>query len=266
MDLSVYSALLLSFFRFSSLLYYTCTLSFRLCFQEHFGYTSNFLTIIIIDYLVDLIIALDYLFVIYNNSTEIIVVPVSTEADMEGGQANMSSKDFIKTLRKTSQSSLGDMAFTFRSGNYYEMALQIFLAIPCEAIAFAAGYDNYEWFRITKLARFYYSRVYWSDVKFHLIKCKVNFEGGWDRVVLFCITQAVFSHVAACIYYRIAVTSIDSGNYSNWLLHDNNAYIDNVTGELVYIRKMDAVYLRAFYWAVQTVVHINTIIHICSTL
>ena len=239
--------------KFLGILYYFTSIPFRLSFHSiplSTTPTSSSFIFLCIDYLVDLVYLVDYFWEEYSHHGSTKIIPIDSNLD----SIETLSIDFMKASRRNSASSLGEFYVTQR---YHflntRLGFQLLCTFPLEIIAYSTGYPHYLWLRLNRLLRLFYALLYWSNLIKSIESCGVRIRSGWMRVALSCIFQASFSHVAACAYYLLAIYTMQyQKQATTWLSHDNNAILEG--DKLVFLQTPNYIYIRALYWAVQTLV------------
>ena len=141
---------------------------------------------------------------------------------------------------------------------------EILCLFPFELVAYSLSYDHCALLRLTKLLRVLKIAHYWNDFS-ELLRIKnIIISPSGLRALLFICVHIVVAHVAACMYFRLAVKELRRGNEKNWLIHDGDAYFNTTTGDVLFTKTKDILYLRAVYFAVQTLVTFEYSIY-CST-
>jgi hypothetical protein len=244
--------------KFNCLIYYLASLSYRYSFELIlFPSHSSSLTwpLLVIDYLIDLFYLLDSLWYEYQHYGLSQVVPIDPTQDH--GSIETLSIDFMRSARRNSASSFGEFyikqKYNFCNSKFL---FELFSVFPLEVIGYLLGFSAYPWLRFNRLLRLAFALSYWSNIITSLELCGVHIKNGWGRIALSCLFQALFSHVVACAYYALAVyvmTKSENKTVPTWLVIDNNAKLDE-DNRLVYLQTKDHIYMRALYWAVQTLV------------
>eukprot|EP00599_Poterioochromonas_sp_BG-1_P012580 CAMPEP_0173161910 /NCGR_PEP_ID=MMETSP1105-20130129/18911_1 /TAXON_ID=2985 /ORGANISM="Ochromonas sp., Strain BG-1" /LENGTH=312 /DNA_ID=CAMNT_0014081475 /DNA_START=353 /DNA_END=1291 /DNA_ORIENTATION=+ len=84
-----------------------------------------------------------------------------------------------------------------------------------------------------------------------LYDLKVLISRPIQRFLFLTLTMGVVAHVFACGWYGMAVNVMKKGFSQSWLATDGLAHLDT-NGDLVITNSVSYRYLRAIYWAVQT--------------
>jgi hypothetical protein len=212
--------------------------------------------LLVIDYLVDLFYLLDTLWNEYQHYGTSQIVPIDPLLAEE--RIETLSIDFMKSTRRNSASSFGEF---YLQQNYnfcnFKFLFELISVFPLEIIGYFLRFHSYPWLRLNRLLRCSYGLLYWSNIIRALELCGLQIRNGWSRIGLSCLFQALFSHVGACAYYALAVYVMTKSEKravtTTWLTSDHNAILDN-EDHLVYLQTKDHIYMRALYWAVQTLV------------
>lgn len=241
--------------RFWFVIYYVITLSFRLCFLEKFNdmgifYRHESRGAVVIDYLVDAFYLIDFIFLFrnyYRNPTDFSHFEPYSRKSRVSSQILIVDADSTKNivLRKP-----GRFTFLWRAS---EIAFQIILVFPFEAVGFAAGFDGYEYLRLFRLGRLYYISHYWDNVCEMLESYKVLANEVLQRVCFLTIVMATVGHVGGCLYYALALQELRNGHDHTWLIEDELAELDPVSREITIHHTVNVRYLRSLYWAIQTI-------------
>jgi hypothetical protein len=242
--------------KFIGLLYYLISIPFRLSFHPiplSTTPSSPSFPNLFINYRVDFFFLFDYFWDEYSHHGSSRIVPIDSNLD----SIETLSIDFMKAARRNSASSLGEFYMTqkyiFLNSR---LGFQLLSTFPLEIVGYLTGYPYYLWFRFNRYFRLFYALSYWSNLTKSIECCGVHIRSGWMRVALSCIFQASFSHIAACAYYLLAIYTMQyEKQASTWLSHDNNAILEG--DKLVFLQTQDHIYLRALYWAVQTLVPLS---------
>lgn len=126
------------------------------------------------------------------------------------------------------------------------------MIFPFEVIGLLAAMESFYILRTIRLARCFYFYQYWSDVADLLRKYKLAVSAGAQRVVLFTLVLAMVSHVAACMFYNIAINDLRHGIDRNWLSRDGLAILSDSGDSFTLLENDSYRYVRALYWSVQT--------------
>lgn len=126
------------------------------------------------------------------------------------------------------------------------------MIFPFEVIGLMAGMDAFYILRSIRLVRCVFFYEYWTDVGDLLRKYKVAVSAGAQRVVLFTLLLAIVCHVAACLFYSIALGDLSRGISNNWLVRDGLATLSADRDSFTLHESVSFRYVRAIYWSVQT--------------
>jgi hypothetical protein len=243
--------LILAFGRVGFLLYNVTALSFRIAFQSHFIYSVENIGLVVLDYVSDIFFLADFVGMLLYSTRNEVIVPVDTPKLEESSVTGRA----IQMMRRKSESAIANLHMKKEQRHHISHhMLKIFYLIPFEFIGYLVGYQYYYLLRLTKVLRVLESRKYSNDCVKAIENMGITVSPAWARVVMFCIIQCILCHVAGCMYFKMGVHSMHSGDgRSNWLLHDNNAKVDD-DGNVVFLHGTAYLYVRSLYFAVQTVV------------
>ena len=237
--------------RLSFLIYYILSISFRVLFLEHYNFYSDQGAGLIFDYLADLFYLLDL----------ILSSPRNNSIHPQGHHLTTQNQfDLSKTLQRQSLV-VNRSQRNFRKKNevhishlqYFRIYLPHFILIfPFEVIGLLAGMKNYYVLRSIRLLRCIFFYNYWNDVADMLRYYNYAVTAGAQRVVVFTLILALVAHVAACIFYNIALNNLRQNLANNWLVVDNLAILNTTTGKYKLLESVSYRYVRAIYWSIQT--------------
>lgn len=239
------------FFRFSFLLYYILTISYRVLFLENYNIYSQQSVSLFFDYLADLFYLVDVL--LSNPKKE--TAPV-----VKTNQQVLSSTIHRHTLviQRNTQGPLIRMPSNRKTINnpYWEKATvilpQFVMLFPFEIIGLLAEMRGFYALRAIRLTRCYYFYKYWIDIGEFLQKNKVATTAGIRRVIIFFVVMVIAAHVFACIFYAVAIDCLRNGLSNNWLVVQGLATLDTATGSYELLETVSYRYMMAMYWSVQT--------------
>jgi hypothetical protein len=220
------------------MVYYPVSLAYRLCFQPYFQYSSSFINILVIDYIVDVIFICDALL------SDCKIGP-ATIFPIEDDTVSVSSEDTVSTM--------GEISRLWSFVPQRKHVLNVMGLFPVELIGFLAGFRSYPWLRLNRMLKCLWFKKSWSHLLLTLEQCGFRINSGWARAFLLLLLQCLLCHIGACVYYAMAVDSLRQGNETNWL-----SKIEMVEplqgGEVKYLYSVGHMYLEAFYFTAQTLV------------
>jgi hypothetical protein len=126
------------------------------------------------------------------------------------------------------------------------------MLFPFEIIGLLTAMRGFYVLRTIRLFRCFYFYAYWLDFADILRRYNYATTPGAQRVVVFTVTLAVVGHVAACMFYNVALNNLRDGISNNWLVVDGLAVIDDTDGTFELLESVSFRYVRAIYWSVQT--------------
>jgi hypothetical protein len=234
--------------RFSFLVYYVVSISFRVLFLENYdvfdsGVGSFF------DYFVDLFYLVDVIISIPRRNT--------VHPDTSSAQLSVSKVIHRHTLVVPKQ---GTKMFVRRKDSITRTRMENLLLylphfvmlFPFEVVGLLTSMNAYYILRTTRLIRCCYFSTYWTGTAELLRKYRLAVSACAQRVILFTILLAGVAHVAACMFYNIAVNNLRRGIENNWLVHDGLAVLSADGASFTLLRSVTYRYVRAIYWSVQT--------------
>ena len=131
---------------------------------------------------------------------------------------------------------------------------------PYEIIGYLCGYSSYYMFRIPRLGKVFDVRVYWSEIMAQLEAHDILTGPSSQRVLGITTFMAVLAHLAACAFYALALCLMQhSVTLDTWLSHDGIVIVEE--GQLVFTRTLAYRYVRALYWSVVT--EVSTMCVLC---
>jgi hypothetical protein len=232
-----YLILLLDLAKCLGIVYYPVTLAYRLCFQPYFQYSTSFINILVIDYIVDVIFICDALL------SDFKIGPATIFPEDDTNSVN--SEDTISTM--------GEISWLWSFVPQRKHLLNIVGLFPVELIGFLAGFKYYPWLRLNRMIKCLWFQKNWGRLLLTLEQCGMRVKSGWTRVFLLLFLQCLLCHIGACVYYAMAVDSLRQGNETNWLSKINMVKsLDG--GEVRYRYSLGHIYLEAFYFTAQTLV------------
>jgi hypothetical protein len=242
-------------FRLIGIIYYLVSLSFRLCFDA-FSFSSVFGILIALDYITDTLYFVDY----FGNLVWLSHAPISSI-----NEENLLDFASLGSIKMMTQLSIKSDSFTTISNKILLCAYHIILFIPFECIGYGLGFTYYPWLRLTKLGRLFFIVDYFYEWQESIENMKIEIKSGVYRAIIFFLLQLFLSHFVACTYYFLSIESIHAGETKSWLLRDGLVSKDD-DGNIVFLRDMSYVYLRAVYFAVQTLVSNIMRSYICTCI
>lgn len=234
------------------LLYYIISISFRLSFDPQFKIFNGILAALFFDYLADAFFMMDYLVKLTRQNT---VAPNELAVGALGTMKLHSVPGKRQRIFKKTAVSPADHSEA--SFNRLEMVYQILVLFPIELIGFLAGMENYYALRALRLLRCVYFNQYWKEFAEVLDKYRIATTAGTQRIILLALMMALVAHVFACLYYAVALSSLNHGSDNNWIHFDELAVLNDTNGEIMYKHPVSFRYLRAIYWSIQTVTSIT---------
>lgn len=136
-----------------------------------------------------------------------------------------------------------------------DIFFRLVLIFPWEVVAYAAKFSRFSLFRIVKLFWAYFIPFYWNGFARLLSTFRQFQRTGVLRVVMFFIVFATVAHVGGCLYYSVGlrVMKRNRSAFGSWVQHNDLAMLVNNT-QVVYTQPESLRYLKALYWAIQTLV------------
>jgi len=239
--------------RFGFLIYYILTIAFRVLFLDKFNIYSGHGASLMFDYLADLFYLMDV--IISNPEEEAAPTPKTN-------QQILSSAIHRQTLVVSRNANVPQLRVpvgrkTIANNPMYEKAKliipQFIMIFPFEFIGMLASMPGFYALRAIRLTRCVYFYKYWVDIGDFLQKTKIATTAGARRVIIFLLVLIVTAHVMACVFYAVAIGDLQRNIANNWLIVDNLVTLDTTTGSYEFLENVSYRYLRAMYWAVQTI-------------
>ena len=234
--------------RFSCLIYYMMTISYRMAFIPQFDvFGGGFLSAVIIDYLVDLFYLMDSTVSMLKNNNEI----VPTDGSEPSRRLSFGNSSSTRRDMTVIPIPIGDTAKRMK------IAFEVLSVLPYEFIGYLAGLDNFYALRAIRLLRCLYYNQYWRDLTALIEHYKLATTDGAKRILYLALGMAVACHLFACVFYALALRSMHHGNLNNWLYNDHLAEIDSTNGAVILLHPISFRYLRSIYWSMQTITSIT---------
>ena len=241
------------FLRFGFLIYYILTIAFRVLFLENFNIYSGHGISLMFDYLADFFYLMDV--IVSNPEADAAPTPKTNQQILSSAihrQTLVVSRNAVVPQLRVP---VGRKAIA--SNPYYEKAKliipQFIMIFPFEFIGMLASMPGFYALRAIRLTRCVYFYKYWVDIGDFLQKTKIATTAGARRVIIFLLVLIVTAHVMACVFYAVAIGDLQSNISNNWLIVDNLVALDTTTGSYTFLENVSYRYLRAMYWAVQTI-------------
>lgn len=241
------------FLRFGFLIYYILTIAFRVLFLENFNIYTGHGVSLMFDYLADLFYLMDA--IISNPDQEVTPTPKTN-------QQILSSAIHRQTLVVSRNANVPQLRIpvarkTITNNPLYDKAKliipQFIMIFPFEFIGMLASMPGFYALRAIRLTRCVYFYQYWVDIGEFLQRTKIATTAGARRVIIFLVVLIVTSHVMACVFYAVAIGNLQHNMPSNWLVVDKLVELNTATGSYEFLENVSYRYLRAMYWAVQTI-------------
>jgi hypothetical protein len=235
--------------RFSFLVYYVFSISFRVLFFDSYDSLQSEVGIFV-DYFVDLFYLVD----------TIISVPRPSTIHPQCPDTSSTLHSVSKVVHRHSLVVPKQGATLFvrrkvsiaraRWENAMMCLLHFVMIFPFEIVGLLASMNGYYILRTTRLIRCCYISTYWNGAAELLRKYRLAVSACVQRVTLFTIVLVAAGHVAACIFYNIAVNDLHHGIANNWLVHDGLAVLSADGASFTLMRSVGYRYVRAFYWSI----------------
>ena len=240
--------------RLLCLFYYIGTLSFRVCFLHPIAFDETNIGSLFLDYLVDLFSFSDVVWQEQLRSNTVapdIRIPFQASSEKFKGTGNIvmmtpRSSDDTPRLLLLKRSRYDDLLY------YSSIIWQICSLFPVEVIAYGAGVNNFGYLRLFRLMRCVYLPFQWNQLTESLERANISINSGIYRLLFVIIIELICTHLAACIFYAIAIYVLHTGDENNWLSHDGIAELQS-NGDIIFHETIHYRYIRAWYWATCTI-------------
>ena len=240
--------------RLLCLFYYIGTLSFRVCFLHPIAFDETNIGSLFLDYLVDLFSFSDVVWQEQLRSNTVapdIRIPFQASSEKFKGTGNIvmmtpRSSDDTPRLLLLKRSRYDDLLY------YFSIIWQICSLFPFEVIAYGAGVNNFGYLRLFRLMRCVYLPFQWNQLTESLERANISINSGIYRLLFVIIIELICTHLAACIFYAIAIYVLHTGDENNWLSHDGIAELQS-NGDIIFHETIHYRYIRAWYWATCTI-------------
>lgn len=228
------AGLLWNVLHLSILIYYIFTISFRLCFCQPYDIYSDVPAAIIFDYFCDIILIVWWIVDMLKNA-KVAPIPIVSSSERAAVDSLPSSRSILVWL--------------ISSGTVPKF-LKFVGLVPFELLAYGAGIERYYALRCFRLIHLIdFSSIWGSICKWLRAHDKLTSEAVL-RVYFLMLVMAIVGHVAACLFYRVGLQEVKSGNDRNWLVRDN--LVQMTSSGYVFLKPVSMRYLRAMYWSIQT--------------
>ena len=246
----IYNRVIWSIARLFSLLYYIGTISFRVCLRHPIVFGSSDVAFLFLDYFVDLFSIIDLIWQYRSNS---IVPEFRIPFDSASGKINRTSNVVSVTPRNSEDKTPILKSSKIEKIKYrFSLAWQIISLFPFEVIAYGAGMNNFGYLRLFRLMRSVYLPTYFNMVIESLERARITLNSGVQRLLFVVMIELICTHLAACIFYAIAIYVLHTGDENNWLSRDGIAELQS-NGDIIFHETIHYRYIRAWYWAATTI-------------
>jgi hypothetical protein len=236
--------------RFSFLVYYVLSISFRVLFFDSYDLFESGGGGIFVDYFVDLFYLVD--------ATISVPRPSTIHPQCPDTSSTLHSVSKVVHRHSLVVPKQGATLFVRRKvsiararwENAVMCLLHFVMIFPFEIVGLLASMNGYYILRTTRLIRCCYISTYWNGAAELLRKYRLAVSACVQRVTLFTIVLVAAGHVAACIFYNIAVNDLHHGIANNWLVHDGLAVLSADGASFTLMRSVGYRYVRAFYWSI----------------
>jgi CRP-like cAMP-binding protein len=134
-----------------------------------------------------------------------------------------------------------------------DLLMELVYTFPWELVLYACNMPEYRYGFFVRLLRCRYLMAYWSD-------CMDTFQAfespGIKRALLIILLFALYAHVGAALYYALSFDVFRKGAAETWVSNESEymtALVGrNADGGVDELEPLGERYLRAMYWAVQT--------------
>lgn len=238
--------------RFFFLIYYVVTVVMRLCFHEELDIFKNNQIAVAFDYAVDAFFLWNFVLSFFETPR---IQPISTSGPQGSRGPRLKYRKTLQTFQTVHRSSIagGKRARWSWINDAWYYFLELMSLIPFELIGFAAGYQNFQVFRLFRFIRLRHYFAYWESLCDLLYSFHIAETRPVQRFWMLTISMAVISHVFACLFYRLGVDTMRNGNPHTWLSAPNvNLASLAADGTVQIYHSLNYRYLLAMYWSVQT--------------
>lgn len=237
--------------RFILLIYYVVTLTFRSCFFVDWDiYQDEFLAAMVFDYLTDLFFLVDFVCnkILLSRSSSAAVTP------LQSNHKHISR--YRKTFAVVQVVAGGETVVTKQRWTtikeYTERIIEMSSMFPLEVVAYLASVPQFYNYRCLRLMRIVYYMHYWDQLAEILHSLNIVKSHAMQRVWFLFITMAVLGHIAACLFYLVGFQVLQAGESISWLTVDSLISVNLATHEITILQSINACYLRAMYFSIQT--------------
>jgi hypothetical protein len=238
------------------ILYYFFSITGRVCFHSY-HFSKEWTLIILIDYSIDLFWFIDYLNEECANFLD--EKPVQKIIRRLSSVRNIAllpvlpppptaiTSTILLELEKKKQMSM--------KLDKLALCRELFLLFPFELIFYAAGFNNFGLFRLTKLLRLFSLHSYWSELTKSLERHKILKSSSAQRAAFYLMMMFCLGHIGGCIVYAISYAQITQEHpvLDIMLIQSKQAYI-NDEGKVIFAKPVFYRYLTALYWSVNVIV------------
>jgi hypothetical protein len=284
--------LLYSLTKFAGLVYYIATIFFRVCFLPEFDIYHSYVSLIIIDSLVDLFFIWHFLWKwmrkkkIHPVQLQVLQKQQEQQQLKQTETRQRSRLSQIKILTNKVHTSPSDQtspinsistslsvdsssvalnsSFFFCFGfsrfhslyEFFNIILSFLEIFPFELLVFFSSAPTYYNYRCFRLIRIRYYLRYWNEIIEYFYDLKILITRPIQRLIFLMVTMAIVGHVFACSFYGMSLKVLETGYDNTWLVSDGLASLDSHNGEISFTKSVGYRYLRALYWSIQT---LNTV-------
>lgn len=230
------------------------TLSYRVCFLHPVEFNSDFAAFLSLDYLVDFFLVIEG--VISFRSAK--VAPDARTGSQLFAGKSMQLNNAVAIMPRNSD----DTPPTIKESRYQMVVHYAALCwrtcslFPFEVVGYLCGMPNFGYLRLFRLMHCVYLPSYWDSFMEVLERYEISKNSGFHRLALIVFIEFIITHLAACVFYAIAVNLLYEHNVNNWLVKDKNAEL-GPNGEVILLNGVFYRYIRAAYWSSATIAGIG---------